>query len=156
MSRLDAEASSAMQITRKFLQLWNPLLQPQLLIQFLTMLEESLTHRLLVQSCQFVVDLAPEVYFSLRIGDIRNLLAQSIIPCNFGYMVPPLPVLYILELRMLLTLVDIQQHPSNLVHVLHVLRKPWNSDQRRLLNPNSFLLQIILDVLKIEMMVSLV
>jgi hypothetical protein len=72
--------------------------------------------------------LAPQGFFLFGVFDIGYFLAKSILFCNFGYVIASFSVLYILELGMFFALVNIEKDTADFIHVLHVLREPWNPD----------------------------
>lgn len=85
--------------------------------------------------------------------NIGYFVVHFVLLCNFGDVISPIPVLNILELRMLLALIHLQQHLPYLVYIRPSPWKPWNHDRVRLAQSNPHGQQILLRLLDVYGMI---
>ena len=87
---------------------------------------------------------------------MRDFLSHFVLFCNFGYKIPSLPVLDVLELRVLFALVDLLKLLSDFVHILHGLREPRHSNRSCLGDSDLFMFKLRLCLLEVEVVVFLI
>jgi hypothetical protein len=105
---------------------------------------------------QALIDPPPEFLLLSGVLNIRDILAKPILTCNFGDVIASLAILYVLKLRVVFALINLQQDTSNFVNILHGAREPWNPEWPCLLDENALILEIYLGILEIEVMVPLI
>lgn len=93
-----------------------------------------------MEMIKFFVNLDPELSLLGLVFDIWYFLSKSVIQCDLCQFIASFSVFNILELRMVLALLHVQQYPPNFIDVLKGLWEPRDSNGLTFVHQYSFFL----------------